>query len=72
MSCLLLRLLHTSTSSPGQKKPWQIERNKGGKKSLDPEVQEDDIVVGAKRRFRAADDHRSRSSIRFPTQNYCL
>jgi hypothetical protein len=37
--------------SPRQKKPWQIERNKGGRKNLDPKVREDDIVVGAKRRF---------------------
>jgi hypothetical protein len=49
-----------------------MERNKGGKKSLDPKFREDDIVVGEKRRFRAADDHRSRSSMRFSTQNYCL
>ncbi len=69
---LLLRLLHTRTSSPRQKKPWQIERNKGGSKNLDPKVREDDIVVGAKRRFWAADGHRSRSSIRFPIQSYCL
>jgi len=47
-------------------------KKQGREEKLDPKVREDGIVVGAKRRFRAADDHRSRSSIRFPTQNYCL